>query len=1043
MAFPPLTEIRLGLDIGSVNAKLVALLPIDGISFIDLETRSSLSIEAVENLANFRLLALKPQKVLGNPLGVAHALLREIISAHTSSVPISLQVTGSQGKLISDLLNVPHANEFKAICRGVVEVIPDARTILEIGGDGSKFIKLAFNPTSQELSILDYQRNGDCAAGTGSFIDQQAARLRFAVEEIGDLVLHADITANIAGRCSVFAKSDMVHAQQRGFSPPAILKGLCEAVVRNYKGTILRSKNLEPTIVFIGGVAANAGIVEAMHHVLGLSIGEIVVPALHNHIAALGCALLPGGTAIDKDSVGYLQSQSIRRIQEKASSRKLDLSKVRIVDKTGMSCSPEADEYPLDAYLGIDIGSVSTNLVLLDSSGRVIDEIYTRTDGRPVEVVQTELSNWNEKWASKLRIIGAGTTGSGRELIGELVGADAIHDEITAHKTGAAFVARTLFDEQVDTIFEIGGQDSKFISLEDGVVVDFAMNEACAAGTGSFLEEQATKLGISIEQDFARLALSSKDPVQMGERCTVFMEKDVTACLQQGMARENITAGLALAVVQNYLNRVVRGRKIGKVIYFQGGTAYNKAVAAAFATVLEKPVVVPPHNGVMGAIGAALLARKKMKSSLHPSRFRGFNLSRVNFTMRHITCKACSNQCDVQECAIEGEKTYWGDKCSERFRKKRQVDHQPVLPDLISLYQKLLLDEIPGPDGLGIRIGIPRTMYFYDRFPFWRTYFSALGAEIVLSDPTHRPLLAKGRELCIAEPCFPIIAAHGHLVDLINKNADFIFVPNVINAETEIPEKESWYCPWGQTLPLVFKNTLSDSRQRDRILAPVIRFRDGRDAVEKALLPTARRLGVGKQLHERAVGLAYEIQAEFKNHIKNIGRDALSALTESRENAVVLLGRPYNIYDSGMNLNTPAKLRLNYGLNIIPMDFLPADNLDISAIHENMFWNYGRRILQAAHFVGESKNLHVILITNFKCGPDSYIKHFLHRAIGAPFLTLQFDDHSNDAGIMTRCEAYLESKGLLQMQGVHAAQVTAIGLDNFQPQEAESCQSGF
>ena len=614
----------------------------------------------------------------------------------------------------------------------------------------------------------------------------------------------------------------------------------------------------------------------------------------------------------------------------------------------------------------------------------------------------------------KVNVIGVGTTGSGRELVGELVGADSVNDEITAHKTGAGFIARMLYDEDVDTIFEIGGQDSKFISIEDGIVVDFTMNEACAAGTGSFLEEQATKLGISIKDDFAKLALNSDNPVKMGERCTVFMEKDVTAYMQQGIELQDVAAGLAYAVAQNYLNRVVRGRKIGDSIYFQGGTAYNKSVSAAFSTILKKPIIVPPHNGVMGAVGAALLAKEKRGTNAEKSRFRGFDLSKVKFDIRNFRCKACSNECDIQEITIDGEKTYWGDKCSERYRKKRKVDQEPVIPDLFAVYEKLLLKDYASPKGSGIKIGIPRSMYFYDRFPFWRAYFNALGAELYLSDQTNRSIIADGRDLCIAEPCFPIIVAHGHAKTLLDQEIDFLFNPIIINSETEFKDTKSWACPWGQTLPLVLKNTLDNPVQRERILAPVVRFNDGIDFVKKALEPVAKILGASSRLNKEAVQLAYETQSQFDRELKETGRTTLAHLSMLNKSAVIIIGRPYNIYDFGVNLGVPRKLREDYGINVIPMDFLPFEGIDIRDIHENMFWHYGRRILQAARYVGQHKNLHIIYFTNFKCGPDSYIKHFVRDAIKSPHLTLQFDGHGNDAGTMTRCEAYLESKGLLQ-----------------------------
>ena len=998
-----MTVVHLGLDVGSVSAKLAAIVPRD----FQLELfKTSEVLKTLEVL----IVTLPPQKVQGQPWHAAHILLQQFFKHCPDDVDLSLSLTGSQAKLIAAALGAPVVNEFKAIARGVVEVVPEARTILEIGGDGSRYIKVEYDAKSGELGILDYERNGECAAGTGSFIDQQAVRLNFNVEDIGAVVAGAEGCANIAGRCSVFAKTDMIHAQQRGYSPGAIFKGLCEAVVRNYKGTVLRGKHLEPKIVFVGGVAANRGVLEAMRSIFGLRADDLIVPPLHQFTGAIGCAALRNGAVINSAGIEKLTTEPGGR-QIQAASPILDPARVHFKNENTKPYT--ATEYPIRAYLGLDIGSVSTNLVLIDEQGVVVDEIYTRTEGRPIQVVQRELLFWQEKWADKVEILGVGSTGSGRELIGELVGADAVHDEITAHKTGATAVAETLFQDSVDTIFEIGGQDSKFISIDDGVVVDFTMNEACAAGTGSFLEEQAGRLGISIKDDFARLAFSSKTPIRLGERCTVFMEKDVTGFMQQGRDVRDITAGLAYAVVHNYLNRIVRGRAIGERIYFQGGTAYNKAVAAAFATVLDKEIIVPPHNGVIGAIGAALLAREKMQRENYITRFRGFDLHQVEFEIRQFICKGCSNNCDIQECTIDGERTYWGDKCSDRYHKKAKSEQKPVLADLFAQYNQWLVEDTPGPDGLGVRIGLPRTMTFYDRFPFWRTYFSTIGAEIVLSDVTNKTIAAQGREICISEPCFPVVAGHGHYGDLIDKNVDYIFLPQIINSETEFPEKESWVCPWGQTMPLMIRNSLGDEAQADKLLMPIIHFRDGIAFVKKELQSVARRIGVSRRISDRAVEAAFYVQDQFRHRLLGAGHLALRQLKENERQAVVIVGRPYNVFDPGINLSVPEKLRTNYGVDVLPMDYLPLNGISVEGFHENMFWNYGLRIMQAAIFVGKMKNLHLVYFTNFKCGPDSYIKHFVRDAVGEPYLTLQFDDHSNDAGIMTRCEAYLESKGLL------------------------------
>jgi len=698
------------------------------------------------------------------------------------------------------------------------------------------------------------------------------------------------------------------------------------------------------------------------------------------------------------------------------------------------------------------VGSVSTNLAVIDDNGDLIMEIYVFTEARPIEVVDRNLKKIGNEIGDRIRIRGVGTTGSGRELVGVLIGADTINDEITAHKTGATHVADKLTGERPDTIFEVGGQDSKFISIQEDVVVDFTMNEACAAGTGSFLEEQAEKLGINIKGEFAQLALSSEHPIRLGERCTVFMEKDLNPYLQKGAKIEDLVAGLAYSIVTNYLNRVVRGRHIGDCIFFQGGTAYNDSVAAAFATILDKEIIVPPHNGVIGAIGAALLAREKMMASGNQpaagstdnqpvagstegreTSFRGYGLDKVDYTIRSFTCPGCSNRCDIQEVRVEDERTYWGDKCSERYRRRSKTDKKPVIPDLISLRQDLLLEgyeerhgdtakerrgeslRLHVPASLCPKIGIPRAMYTYDRFPFWNTFLSELGFDVVLSDTSNKKVINYGIDAVVAEPCFPLKLAHGHVRDLLDKDVDYIFIPNMLNVETEFMDVNSHACPWGQTMTFVIQHAPMMEGREDMLLQPTIHFRDGKEAVTKELQAFAQTFGIKKKQVARAVEMAYKAQTEFQQKLMEAGQKALRTLVEEDELGIVIVGRAYNIYDSGVNLDIPKKLRDYYGVNVIPMDFLPLEGIDISDVNRNMYWNYGKKILQAARIVARYPNLHIIYITNFKCGPDSYIKQFVREASGGkPFLSLQFDGHSNDAGFMTRCEAYLDSKGFLR-----------------------------
>ncbi|RMG58532.1 MAG: hypothetical protein D6713_07530, partial [Deltaproteobacteria bacterium] len=724
---------------------------------------------------------LSPRVVHGDPAGVVSHILAPLIEVlQEEGFQVIGAATGRLGKRISQLTGLPYENDFRCILRAVERFHPEVRTLFEMGAETSKFIRFA--ERDGKLQILEYGMNGECAAGTGSFIDQQAARMRIDVRDIGEMTRNLTRSASIAGRCSVFAKSDMIHAQQKGYTPEEIMKGLSEAVARNFKSAVVRGRAIEPPVLFVGGVSLNEAVARSLREVFELDEREFSSSPVGVHLPALGALLAAGEEG---------KWQTSGRGERKSSGQArfpfhppLSRDGVVFLRDEVESVSTDAN-YTGGAYLGIDIGSVSTNFALLDEEGRVLDEVYVRTEGRPVQVVRDNLRRLGEKWEGRVKILAVGTTGSGRELVGELVGADVVIDEITAHKTGALMVAEKYFGSGVDTIFEIGGQDSKFISLREGVVVDFAMNDACAAGTGSFLEEQAEKLGIDVKKDFAPLAFSSRTPLRLGERCTVFMEQDISSYMKRGARQEDLVAGLAYAIVFNYLNRVVRGRKIGERIYFQGGTAYNDAVAAAFSCVLGRQVVVPPHNGVMGAIGAALVAREKRQVLRQESRFRGFDLSLVPIETRELSCRGCSNECEVKEITVAGEKTYWGDKCSEKFRRPAKVPREPVAEDLIQAKNALLqgaLDELEGKGKL--TAAVPRTMYFYERFPFWAGFFRELGIGIVATPRTNRKIAEEGFEISVAEPCFPIQAALGHISYMVRElgDADFFFVPNVINA---------------------------------------------------------------------------------------------------------------------------------------------------------------------------------------------------------------------------------------------------------------------
>ncbi len=1035
-----------GIDIGAVSATAAMLVRGDG----ELPPISDTSLRPLGRArgSNATIYVTPYRRTRGKPIASATELLEEIISAVGSDRVRGVCLTGSGAKAAATKLTAGVVNEFKAIASGLAAMGVAGCTVFEMGGETSKYLRLSPNDDGS-FGIVDYATNGACAAGTGSFLDQQAGRLKYDIEEVGPLVLRAERAAQVAGRCSVFAKSDMIHAQQKGYSPPEVLRGLCNAVARNFRTAVVRSHPVVPPVVLIGGVAANEAVVRAMREAFELGEDELIIPEAFAHILAVGAAAIASqaSDAVDLSRMSDLRAASDSTHGVFPTTPPLSMDRVLLLRDRDVPRELPFDSERIDVYLGIDVGSVSTNLVVIDDDGCVVHEIYTRTQGRPIEVVTEGLAEIRRELGGRINVRGVGTTGSGRELIGELVGADTVNDEITAHKTGATFVGKQMLDGRIpDTIFEIGGQDSKFISLQDGVVVDFTMNDACAAGTGSFLEERAEELDISIIGEFATLALASEAPIRLGERCTVFMERDVNSYMQRGARKGDLVAGLAYSVVYNYINRVVRGRKIGETIFFQGGTAYNDAVAAALAAVTGKEIIVPPHNGVIGAIGAGLLARDKVsspeaggtgpaprtdtgtvgkrgtyiserKDTAAASRFRGYDLSRVDYALREFTCKGCSNTCQIQEFTVEGEKTYWGDKCSDRYRKVAKSSRPPVIDDLFAFRERLLLDEshLPSVADDAPIVGIPLTMFAIESLPFWRTMLASCGFRTVLSTPTNKSIVQSGLHAVVAEPCFPIIAAHGHVADLAGREeVRYILLPNIVSMETRWTEVESYLCPWHQTLPFVCRRAPALEGEAHRFLSPIVHFGDGRKVVTREIQKSLTPLGVSRRVVAAAVAEGYKAQDDFDARIRVAGCDALERLEEVGEKGIILVGRAYNVHDVGMNLSVARKLRDYYGVNCIPLDCLDTDPMDVSDVNFNMYWTLGRRVLAAAKLIRHRPNLHIIYITNFKCGPDSFIKHFIRTASGKPFLPLQFDGHSNDAGIMTRCEAYLDSIGVLR-----------------------------
>jgi predicted CoA-substrate-specific enzyme activase len=995
----------IGLDVGSTSSDVIILDSVGRRVFLDYQRTTGRPIETVRLQIDRAFSVVDPRRV------------------------VLVAATGSVGRFLAKLLDIPFVNEVPAQAAAIYELYPKLKQamVVEMGGQDSKLLFLSVE--RGQGRVKDFALNTVCAAGTGSFLDQQAQRLGINIEEeFGQMALQSKNVPRMAGRCSVFAKSDMIHLQQQATPTCDIIAGLCLALARNLKSNLGCGREFVKPIIFTGGVAANAGVVRAMEQVFELGRGELLVPAEHFFTGAIGAVLVAKGKANYKNNSGFCLEKLDRYLAQHGAllnnaPRCAPLSQPSLpVPKSPVyeHLLKDAAE-PIDTYIGVDVGSLSTNVVVMDEQKRILAKAYLMTAGRPLEAIRQGLDIVGRKVAGKVRILGAATTGSGRYLTGDFIGADVVINEITAQAAGAAIV-----NPEVDTIFEIGGQDSKYISLENGVVVDFEMNHACAAGTGSFLEEQAQRLGININEEFAELAFASKAPIKLGERCTVFMESDLLSYQQRGAQVSELVAGLSYSIVANYLNRVVGRRKIGDNICFQGGTAFNKAVWSAFEKVTGKKICVPDHHEVTGALGAAAIVAERMKAEggKQATKFGGFeNLAVVKYSVDSFTCEHCPNHCEIKKVLLPGaQPLYYGSRCDrynlkkkakEKGEKKKTIDafeyRQRMLFEYAGLKENLKLKT----QNSKLTIGIPMALINLQFLPLFACFFKALGFEVVPSSRTNKKTIRMGVESITAQPCFPVKVAYGHIAELIERKVDYIFLPSIVSMPSGFPGNEhSQLCPYVQSLAYQGQTAFANKLGETKILTVPIHLGEGNKLLRKSFTELGRKLGVGGSAARRALRKGFAAQAGFETALKEKGAEILGKIGPDQK-LFVLVSRPYNGCDEGVNLQLPKKLA-ELGVEVIPMDMLMLE-LDEAALadeslHRRVYWSYGQKILKAAEIIKNDRRLFAIYLSNFSCGPDSFLMTFFKDIMTSkPCLQLEIDEHSADAGVITRLEAYLES----------------------------------
>jgi predicted CoA-substrate-specific enzyme activase len=940
----------------------------------------------------------------GNPRKTVLASLAKI------DIPVTAKMAAT-GRKFRRILNMPSIAEPQAVELAYAWSKPegvDCPGIIAAGGETFMVYKL--NPSGQITNVFTGNK---CAAGTGEFFLQQLGRLGATLE---DAARWAETTPayKVSGRCSVFCKSDCTHATNKGIAKERVASGL---------GRMMADKILEllrqvdhRNLMLTGGTIRNRMMVAHLKKALpGLIIPESAA-CFEAFGAALWAADQPRHRLPQRTQLFLSQPSRFEKLPKLAG----HAPRVCFKSLTRRTIQP-ADR----CLLGLDVGSTTTKAVLVrKNDNALLASVYLRTNGDPVKAARLcyraiEKQILPHVDPHLITIAGLGVCGSGRQIAGLHAMTSGVFNEITAHATAAVY-----FDPEVDTIFEIGGQDAKYTHLTNGVPSDYAMNEACSAGTGSFLEESAWEtMGIPVEQ-IAEVAMRGQYPPNFNDQCAAFIASDIKNAIQEGLSQEDIAAGLVYSICLNYTNRVRGNRPVGRKVFMQGGVCYNRAVPLAMAGVVDQDIIVPPEPGLMGAFGAALEVGNRLDNGLlAPDRFRLSELARREVSRGPaFNCKGgksrCDRRCEIAQLIIDGRSYPFGGACNryENLRSGRRVAADRF--NLIRHRQDLVFDTCPrertsrpAPQPRG-KVGLNRSFLVNTYFPLYANFFHALGFEIVLPDlPDDRGIGMRN-----APFCFPAELAHGFFYDLISGDTalDYLFMPHFKSIPPINGERITQLCPLVQGesfyLKATFRERLADlGRQGTRLLSPRLDLSGGIAAAKPALVAMAAQMGVPR----RTAALAFD-KAHFKMNacleaIATAGQTAIRELEATPERfGIVLFARPYNGYAPEAHMGIPDKFA-SRGILVLPLEALRYENQPSTP---SMYWGMGQRILMAARIVESHPQLFGTYLTNFSCGPDSFILGYFRQLMGSkPALTLELDSHSADAGLETRIDAFLDIVG--------------------------------
>ena len=917
---------------------------------------------------------------------------------------LRVRITGSGAINLGKALEIGFVQEVVAVATALKSVAPQTDVAIELGGEDAKIIYFKGG--------LEERMNGVCAGGTGSFIDQMAALLQTDATGLNQAAKDYQKVYPIAARCGVFAKTDIQPLINEGATRADLAASIFQAVVNQTISGLACGKPIRGTVAFLGGpLHFLTELKAAFIRTLKLTDETTVDPENSHLFAAMGAALeAEDGEAvalndlIEKLEKGVAVTFEMPRL-DPLFRDEMEFAEFQCRHSRAVVGKEKLEDYRGDCFLGIDAGSTTTKLALIGSEGQLLYHFYRGNQGNPIQTAQYAVSELKRLLPEGAKIVRSCSTGYGEALLKAAFSLDEGVVETIAHTTAAAF-----FDPEVDCVLDIGGQDMKCIKLKNGTVDTILLNEACSSGCGSFIENFATSLGFTAEE-FAHEALFAKAPVDLGTRCTVFMNSNVKQAQKEGASVSDISAGLAYSVIKNALYKVIKlasAEDLGRHIVVQGGTFHNQAVLRAFEKISGVDATCPDISGLMGAFGAALVARSHYTGQ-ESSMLSLDDILNLSYTASSVRCGGCSNNCMLTVNKFPGgRKHISGNRCEKGAGGGEKGEKAPNLV----LYKRQRLFDYPpleeAPRGV---IGIPRVLNMYENYPFWATFFKELGFRVVISPFSTRKIYELGMESIPSESeCYPAKLSHGHVQWLIDQGIKTIFHPCVFYEHQETKQAQNHYnCPIVVSYAENLKNNVEAiSDGSVHYIRPFIAFTSEKTAADRLVKTAAEEWGIPAREVRAAVHKAWAEQQQAKADIRTEGQKRLREMEEKGGRGIVLAGRPYHI-DPEINHGIP-ELIASYGLTVFTEDSLPIDFDPERPIRVVDQWVYHSRLYSAAQFVSGRNDLELIQLNSFGCGLDAVttdqVSEILEKS-NKLYTLLKIDEVNNLGAVRIRIRSLL------------------------------------